>query len=290
MASITALAPWFGGKRILAPEIVKELGPHSAYWEPFCGSCAVLFAKESSSSETVNDQYGDLINLARVVANRETAEQLYDHLMRYIMHEDLFHEAAARWRERGYQPAPEVPDALLAVDFMVCSWFGRNGVAGTLSYNQGFCVRYTKNGGHAATRWRSTVDSIPEWHHRLRGVTILNRDAFQLLERIEDAKGVAVYIDPPYIEKGAKYIHDFNPEDHRRLAELLCRFKKTRVVVSYYEHPLLAELYPKWTKRNCEVTKSLVNQGMRDKGGAVKAPEVLLMNGPSFGRASDTLF
>ncbi len=44
-AKITAIAPWFGGKRTLAPRIIEALGKHTAYWEPFCGSMAVLLAK-----------------------------------------------------------------------------------------------------------------------------------------------------------------------------------------------------------------------------------------------------
>ncbi len=35
---VRALAPWFGGKRTMAPAIVAELGPHTQYFEPFCGS------------------------------------------------------------------------------------------------------------------------------------------------------------------------------------------------------------------------------------------------------------
>lgn len=35
---ISAIAPWFGSKRTLAPRIVEVLGEHRAYWEPFCGS------------------------------------------------------------------------------------------------------------------------------------------------------------------------------------------------------------------------------------------------------------
>lgn len=37
---ITAIAPWFGSKRTLAPRIVAELGKHTSYFEPFCGSCS----------------------------------------------------------------------------------------------------------------------------------------------------------------------------------------------------------------------------------------------------------
>lgn len=277
---IKAIAPWFGGKRTLAPRIVEELGKHTAYWEPFCGSMAVLFAKEPSTFETVNDLHGELVNLACVLANRQSAEELYSRLSRTLLHEELFQTAAERWRERGNQPAPELPDVGRAEEFMLCSWAGRNGVAGTSSYNAGFCVRYTKNGGHAAKRWASAVDSIPDWHERLRHVTILNRDGFSLLERIEDAPGVAIYCDPPYLSKGAKYVHDFLPGDHQRLADLLKRFRKTRVVVSYYDDPRLKDLYPDWSIRRLKATKAMVNQGMRDQGGATEAPEVLLINEP----------
>lgn len=47
---ITAIAPWFGSKRTLAPRIVAELGSHRAYWEPFCGSMAVLLAKPAATA------------------------------------------------------------------------------------------------------------------------------------------------------------------------------------------------------------------------------------------------
>jgi DNA adenine methylase len=278
---ITALAPWFGGKRTMAPIIIQELGPHAAYWEPFCGSMAVLFGKEPATMETVNDLHGDLVNLARVVQSDELAPALFSRLVRTACAEPVHRLAAERYRARGYVPSGE-PDVDRAADYFLCSWLGRNGVAGTSSYNQGFCRRFTKNGGHAAKRFASAVDSIPDWWDRLRHVTILNDDAFDLLPRIEDADGIVIYADPPYLVKGAKYIYDFKDACHERLAAELARFSKTRVIVSYYDDPRLQALYPGWTMVAVEATKSLVNQGMRDKGGAVKAPEVLLINGESY--------
>lgn len=278
---VTSIAPWFGGKRTLAPEIIREFGQHSAYWEPFCGSMAVLLAKDPCSMETVNDLHGGLVNLARVVQDDALSVDLFSRLYRTTCSEELHQEAAIRYRERGYAAAPDSPDVEYAADYFLCSWLGRNGVAGTSSYNQGFCRRFTKNGGHAAKRFASAVESIPDWWERLRNVTILSDDAIGLLERVEDAPGVVIYCDPPYLVKGAKYVHDFTPEDHQRLATTLSRFKKTRVIVSYYEHPLLDDLYPGWFKRRLKANKHLVNQGQRDKGGAVAAPEVLLMNMPS---------
>ena len=276
---LSAIAPWFGSKRTLAPRIVEALGPHTAYWEPFCGSLAVLLAKPIATMETVNDLHGDLINLARVLQSENLARQLYEELKRTLMHEKLFCEAARRCLDRGRTPAADEPELQRAVDFMICSWFGRNGVAGTESYNQGFCVRYTKNGGHAATRWVSAVESIPEWHERLRGITILYRDGLDLIDKIEDNHGVVVYCDPPYVVKGAKYVYDFYEVHHRRLAEALSRFKKTRCVVSYYENSLVNKLYESWTKISCPVAKSLSNQRMRgQRGERTMAPEVLFIN------------
>lgn len=308
-SAITSLAPWFGAKRTLASRIVAELGPHSAYWELFCGSMAVLLAKEPASSETVNDLHGDLVNLGRVVAHEELHRVLFKKLRRTFASRVLMDEAAARYRERGNTPAT-APDLDRAYDYFLSTWLGRNGVAGTQSYNQGFCRRFTKSGGDAGKRWTSAVDSIPAWSHRLRKVTILSEDAFELLERIEDASGVVIYLDPPYIEKGARYVHDADDSSpqvlrilgiddpaklptfawHRALARLANRFKKTRVVISYYEHALLTELYPHWTKIPLKATKSLVNQGLRDSGGAIEAPEVLLINGPTLTQKRGELF
>lgn len=282
---ITAISPWFGSKRNLAPEIVAELGEHRVYWEPFCGSMAVLMVKPACLMETVNDLHGDLVNLARVIQHDELGPRLYRRLRRSLMSEVLHREAAERHASRGYLDARDLdaPDLEAAFDYFLCSWNGRNGVAGTQSYNQVFCRRFTAKGGHASKRWASVVDSIPAWRRRIRNVTILCDDAFGLLPRIDDSRGTSIYCDPPYLEKGAKYVHDFTPADHQKLAEQLGRFRYARVVVSYYEHPALAELYPGWTKRQIEVSKAMANQGQRGKSDS-RALEVLLMNGPSYAR------
>lgn len=277
---IKALAPWFGSKRTLAPRIVAELGPHRAYWEPFCGSMAVLLGKQPATMETVNDLHGELINLARVLRNRPTADILYDRLLRTLCSEVLYREAAQRCRDRGHMAAGEDPDIDRAEDFFLCSWLGMNGVAGTKRNKMAFCRRFTKSGGHAATRFVSAIESIPEWHERLRSVVILNADGFELLSRIEDATGVCIYCDPPYLAKSDDYVHDFARDDHKRLADALGRFQKTRVIVSYYDDPCLDALYAGWSKVSCPMNKAMANPKV--PGGKRVAPEILLINGPSF--------
>ncbi len=274
-----SIAPWYGAKRTLAPLIVEELGPHVSYWEPFCGSMAVLMAKPASAHEVANDLHGDLINLARALASRADSLELYERMTRQLYHETLFREAADRQLSRSALIDRDGDrDLDRAADFLICSWQGMSGAVGTRrGWSMG--MRNSSNCTSGANRWVKAVESIPAWHDRLRGVTILNRDAFKLLANIADESGTAIYLDPPYLVKGGKYHHDFIDEDHRRLAEAAGRFRKARVVVSYYDHPLLDELYPNWRKRRIEVAKTMGNGNLRGtKGRTQTAIEVLLVN------------
>lgn len=279
MTTLSRLVPYFGakGRAEITRPIIDALGPHRAYWEPCCGGLGVLFAKPPCPMETINDLNGDLINLARVVADDRLWQVMYRRCVRTMMHETLFKEAAHMVRQPRTDDAPDVERAIA---YYIVAWQGRSGVVGTKSYNHGFSARYTKNGGHAGTRWLTAVESIAAHHQRLRGVTIMQRDLFDLLERIEDAPGVAIYLDPPYVVKGASYLHDFEADDHAKLASAAQRFKRTRVVVSYYEHPLVRELYEGWRVREIEVGKSLVSASKRDGQNTTRATELVISNEP----------
>lgn len=270
---VTALAPWYGAKRSLSDRIIAAIGDHRCYWEPFCGSMATLMAKPRATMETVNDLHGDLVNFARTIKDHVHGPALYRKARRTLFAQAFF-EDACREIDKPFEPTPE-----RAYWFLVKSWFGRNGVVGSRG-GENFCLRFTSNGGQPAKRWSSVIGSIMSWSKRLEGVTILSECGIALCERIEDKCGTVIYCDPPYLAKGEKYVHDFEPYDHARLAEVLSRFRKTRVVVSYYHHPDLESLYPGFEKIDCYVTKSMASCGQRGKSGAlVKAPEVLLVNG-----------
>ncbi|HZZ80973.1 MAG TPA: DNA adenine methylase [Gemmataceae bacterium] len=290
---IKAIAPWFGGKRTLAPEIVKQLGKHTQYFEPFCGSMAVLFAKEPSQKETVNDLHGDLVNLARVLQVQDQAEDLYDRLCRVLFVENLLRDAVDYLRASA-----EITDRVeRAYWYFIASWFMRNGVAGTQRLEYQIAVRWTKSGGSPTVRWRNALDSMPQWHLRLRNVVILNRDAIEIANRFEDVKETAIYADPPYHSvsrsgygnhgNGSKYLHEFEHgdtlygDDHARLRDILAAYKKARIVVSYYDCPRVRELYDGWTF--LEKTRQKHLHAQNGRGSRPKeAPEVLIVNGPAY--------
>jgi DNA adenine methylase len=239
----------------------------------------VLFCKPLSSVETVNDLHGDLTNLAWVIQDQRLGPALYRRLRRVLSSQEEF--AAALAEVRASDSPDERPDLERAYHYFIASWQGLNGVSGTSAFNTNFARRFSSNGGDAGARWVGAVQSIPTWRRRMERVNVLRSDGLELCEKIEDKAGTVIYADPPYLKKGASYLHDFDEGDHKRLAKALARFRLTRIVVSYYEDPRLDVLYPRWTKRPLDVVKALVQSGKRDKRGATKAPEVLLINGRS---------
>ncbi len=300
---IAAIAPWFGGKRTLAPEIVVQLGKHTQYFEPFCGSMAVLLAKTPSQKETVNDLHGDLVNLARVLQSQPHAEELYDRLQRALMSEALLEQARIVLDDESaisliasFEKSLTAYGVDRAYWYFLASWMGRNGTAGTARTDYQLAVRWTKNGGSPTIRWRNAVDSIPAWHERLKNVVILRRDAFRIIDRFEDVKETAIYADPPYHAatrskikdgRGGVYKHEFdhdNPlfgDDHKRLRDILGGYRNARVVVSYYDCPQIRELYAGWTFISKTRHKHLHVQN--GKGAGFKeALEILIVNGPAY--------
>lgn len=274
MAIIGAMEPYFGCKRKQIPGIVSAIGPHRVYWELTCGSLSVLFGKPPSRQEVVNDLHEAVINVARVVQDDSLSVKLFDRLQRTLFCESLYKDSQDECTAFFMEEDRRKCDLDWAYHYLVVSWMGRNGLAGTeRELETGFCKRFTSNGGDPAVRWKSVVNSLPWWWQRLQGVTILNEDALKLVERIEDKAGTVIYCDPPYFEKSAEYLFDFDAGMHKDLAEKVRRFQKTRVVISYYNHPLIQSYYIDHGFTMIDaMTKKVMNPGVGED-----APEVLLV-------------
>lgn len=301
---VNSIAPWFGSKRRMAKAIVRELcradgRPPKSFWDLCCGSMAVSLAMPRCSHHSAVDLHADLCNLARIIKDPQDGPRFYRLLRRVVSHETLFKESKAAiegddlraFRSSGLFSADDETVAELspferAVAYFIVSWQGRNGVAGTERVNFQPCIRWTSGGGHGGVRFAGAVNSIPAWRRRLRDITIVQRDVFDVLDKIEDQDNTSIYIDPPYLRDGVArsgscaYLHEFKLPDHARLARVLTKFKASRVVISYYDHPQLRELYSGWTVVEHTTQKNLHVQNRRGTG-RMPAPEILLINGPS---------
>src|SRR5271169_5497265 len=70
--------PYIGGKNRLAKQIIELFPKHTTYVEPFAGGSQVLFHKEPSAVEVLNDLDGDIVNLFRILQSHD------EELIRYM--------------------------------------------------------------------------------------------------------------------------------------------------------------------------------------------------------------
>jgi DNA adenine methylase len=271
---VTALAPWAGSNRMLAPIVGNELGKLN--W------CGVVFAGGMSevphiqSREIlVNDLHRDIINLARVVAMPEGKEFIKREADKCTFHPDDLARSQGLCRNPIWDDK-EGPDVLRALWYFVAVWMGRSAMAGTDGeFDGNISARFTASGGGSNVRFRSAIESLDAWHQTLRRCEFTVRDFRKFLDSCHDRDGHGIYSDAPFPVAGGMYIHKFTDADQCALAESLGRFKKARVVIRFYDHPLIRKLYPepRWTWRRLKG---------RDQANNPEKEEVLIINGQSY--------
>lgn len=236
-----AIIKYPGAKWSLADWIIGYFPKHHSYLEPFFGSGAVLFRKERSAIETVNDLDGDVVNLFEWI--RKDPERL--------AREIYFTPYARDEYERAYATKDTETDSFKrAVGFYI-----------RLMMGHGFRTTGEKVGwkndvqgreaAYATKQWCSLPDSIMEAAERLRGVQIENRPAVDLIRRF-NFPNVLIYADPPYVlstRYGAKkqYRHEMTDGDHVELLEAL-KAHTGPVIISGYASELYDDSLPGWYK------------------------------------------
>src|SRR5438270_6649036 len=69
---------YIGGKNRLAKQIIEIFPEHTTYVEAFAGGAQVLFKKEASKVEVLNDLDGEIVNFYRV------CQAHHEELLRYF--------------------------------------------------------------------------------------------------------------------------------------------------------------------------------------------------------------
>jgi DNA adenine methylase len=262
---ISAIAPWFGSNRNLAEKVGEQLAGCAWVGVPFAGGMCEV-PRIEARTVLVNDLHRGVINLATCVREHWLRKPLLQKLRGTIFHPDTLAEA-----QRIYA-ADDSPRVVKAWAYFVICWMTRSGTAGTdQECTASLALRWTAGGGDSAVRFRSALRSIAEWSRVFARCTFSVMDAFEFLDRLGDIAGHGVYCDPPFPDVGARYSHSFSEADQRRLAAKLATFENCRVVVRYYDHPLIRELYPAG-----QGWRWLFLQGGKTQHGK-DAPEVLIV-------------
>lgn len=276
MATVTALAPWFGSNRLLAHHVGELLAGRKWVGVPFAGGMCEV-SQITARSIVVGDLHRHLINLARTIADDELRPVLVRELRRTTFHPDEL-DQAQEWC-KVHQPAPQLKaDLTAAINYFRCVWMGRSHIAGTADEFHGrLSTRWNANGGDSNTRFRSAVRMIAEFSRTARRCSFSVMDAFDFLARCEDNPAHGIYCDPPFPGAGREYRHNGGRTDaeetiwHTRLRDSVVTFTRTRVVMRFYRHPLIERLYP------ADDWQWVEPAGGRTQTGKA-APEVLLVS------------
>lgn len=250
---MTSVFKYPGAKWSLAKWIIGHFPEHHSYLEPFLGSGAVLFNKDRSAIETVNDIDGDIINLFSWI--RRDPEQLANAIY-WTPYARAVYDAA--WEAQN----TETDSFQRAVDFYVRMMMGHGfrttgEKVGWKNDVQG------RESAYAARNWCKTPSVIFEAAERLRGVQIESLPAVDVIARF-NYPNVLIYADPPYIissrqARRPQYRHEMTDADHRELLDAL-RAHKGPVLLSGYDSRLYNDALQGWHKDEAKALAQTATQ------------------------------
>jgi DNA adenine methylase len=205
---------WPSGKRCLKKTLLSLIPPHTIYVEVFAGSAKLLFGKEPSPREVMNDLNGEVTNFFRVAKHRpaELAERFET---------DLVHGGRFRELRSGTKGDDELQDALRFA-YLVWYSYGAKGEHFASSNAKTLLAGHTRK---SLDRIRELLLAVSE---RLSHVLIEQRDFIDILTRY-DSPETFFYLDPPYVHFQANGRYDALTQEKRealfaRLAELQGKF------------------------------------------------------------------
>ena len=254
---MSSFFPWMGGKSKVAKRLCELLPEHVCYVEVFAGAANLLFVKDKSKVEAINDINAELINLFRVV--RSHRREFMRELMLVTQSRDVFTD---------YRSQPGITDIQRAARsyFIMKAAFGGKGGTSHPAFGYGTTGR--------ARFCRNMFSAVNRCHKRLDGVYIENLPFEDCIRRY-DRPHTVFFCDPPYLDVGG-YKEQFRPADHDRLAAILTGIKG-KFLLTINDHPKIRALYKNFHRLKVKVRYSI----SRDKSmKARERTELVIANYP----------
>ena len=241
------------GKKRLADRLAGLLPAHKAYVEPFAGSAAVLFAKEPTEVDVINDADPEIVEAYRLIKRLKPEQVARLRKMTWTGDEATF--------KRLFDARPK-DDVEKLHRFLYVTHFSYGKLRGRSFSPSG-------EGIEAAT-----VDRIEKFGPRLKNVRIHCGD-YERVVRKYDSKNTAFYLDPPYpgynVDVGES---DF---DEARFLALL-KSIKGKFLVTYGTRGELPARFEKEGFRVKRIRPSRTIGSMRGVGGPKVLTTLLVSN------------
>ena len=245
---------YIGGKSRLSGQIVPLIPEHTQYCEVFAGAAWILFRKDPSKYEAINDKDGDLVAFYRVLQNH--LEEFLKQFRWLLSSREWFEDWKDQAKARGLTDIQK---------------------AARYYYLQRHCF-----GGRVRGRtWGSAVEHSPrinllrmeeelsEVHLRLTRVVIDNQNCFDFIAQY-DRKATFFYLDPPYWAMPF-YNHNFEAEDFKKLSAQLNKISG-KFLMSINNQPEIRNIFSAF---NINLVRTSYSVGKEKRKGCV---ELLIKN------------
>lgn len=215
---------YVGGKNRIATKIISLIPQHKTYVEAFAGGAQVLFRKEPSDVEVINDLDGELVNFYRVC--QAHPEEILRSL-RFIL-------LSRKWYSLLTKTPPET---LTDIQRAARYFFLQKTSFGGMVARKNFAAHITKQPTFNPKRIPEMINAA---YHRLQGVQIEHLPYEDVLEKY-DRPTTFFYLDPPY--HGVKlYNHNFSDEDFVSLRRCLSNLQG-KFLLSINDHVFIRKLF-----------------------------------------------
>ena len=231
---MTGPLAYIGGKNRIAKKIIEIFPEHTTYVEAFAGGAQVLFRKEPSAVEVLNDLDGEVVNFFRV------CQLHHDELLRYLK----FILASRKWFALFEAENPALlTDIQRAARFF---YLQKNAYAGLVRKRRySYAVAGPKSFNPA-----SLPELFQNAHRRLTRVQIESLPCSEIIQRF-DRPTTLFYLDPPYWHRSL-YRFNFSEDNFRKLAEQL-RGIQGKFVLSINDVPEIREIFRDFKLREIEI-------------------------------------
>lgn len=232
MVYIVRVLNYAGSKWTMAKWIIREMPLHKVYLEPFFGSGAVLFGKESAVIEIINDIDSNVANLFKTMRDSSVDLAKVINLTPYAREEYLQSYGGLQM---------DVSEIERARSFLVRCWMAQNGKTATKT---GW-----RNSDRAVKEWIQLPRTIVSAAERLKSVQINNMDALELIKN-HNHEDCLIYADPPYLrstKSQGMYAYEMSKQQHINFLEIITQHKGP-AIVSGYESELYNTYLYGWRK------------------------------------------
>lgn len=237
---------YHGGKYLLAPWIISHFPKHKIYTEVFGGAASVLMQKKRSYAEVYNDQWDTVVNVFKVLRDKETAAELERQIR-------LTPYSRTEFNLCGEEQLQHVKDNPIefARRTILRSFAGFGSASTNAKHSTGFRSNANRSGTTPAKDWFNYPDHLKTFTERLKGVIIENRHYGDVLLQHDSTKTLH-FLDPPYVHStrnlqrgNALYAFEMSDDEHIEMINT-ANALEGMVIICGYESELYQAALTGW--------------------------------------------